>query len=42
MGSGWAQWYTSVIPALGRLKKKDCKLEASLGSIAKSCLKNNS
>jgi hypothetical protein len=35
----WAWRHTSVIPALGRLKQKDCKFEASLCYIAKPCLK---
>jgi hypothetical protein len=29
-----------VIPALGRLRQKDCKSEASLGPILRPCLKN--
>jgi hypothetical protein len=28
---GQAWWFTFVIPALGRLRKKDHKFEASLG-----------
>jgi hypothetical protein len=32
-------WYTSVIPALGRLRQKDPKIEASLSYIARLCIK---
>jgi hypothetical protein len=33
--------YTAVIPTLGRLKWEEPKFEASLGYIAKPCLKKN-
>jgi hypothetical protein len=27
------QWYTTIIPALGRLRQKDGKFEVSLGNL---------
>jgi hypothetical protein len=36
------RWYTSVVPAHGRLRQEDHKFEVSLGYIAKCCCKNNS
>jgi hypothetical protein len=35
----WVWWYMPVIPALGRCKQEDCEFEASLGCIARHCLK---
>jgi hypothetical protein len=32
-------WRTTVIPALRKLRQKECKLEVSLGYIGRSCLK---
>jgi hypothetical protein len=32
------RWYMSVIPALGRLRQKHLKLEASLGYLVRPCL----
>jgi hypothetical protein len=34
-----AWWHTTVISALGRLRQENHKSEASLGYIAKPCLK---
>jgi hypothetical protein len=34
-------WHTPVIPALGRQRQEDCKLEANLNCIARTCLKTN-
>jgi hypothetical protein len=35
----WMYWHTPVIPALRRLRQKDLKFEASLGSMERTCLK---
>jgi hypothetical protein len=32
-------WYIPVIPALGKLRQEDCKLEASLYYKVRPCLK---
>jgi hypothetical protein len=36
----WVWWYTPAIPALRRLRQEALELEASLGSIGRTCLKN--
>jgi hypothetical protein len=33
-------WLTPVIPALGKLRQEDCKVEASLSYRVRPCLKN--
>jgi hypothetical protein len=38
-GLSQARWLTPVIPALGKLRQKDSKFEASLGHVAGLCLK---
>jgi hypothetical protein len=35
-----AWWHVPIIPAIGRLRQKDCEFEANLGSTARPCLKN--
>jgi hypothetical protein len=35
LGMCWAWWYTHIIPALGRLRQEDCKVQASLGKVSK-------
>jgi hypothetical protein len=35
----WTWWYMPVMPAFGRLRQEDHKLEATLGYIARPCLK---
>jgi hypothetical protein len=39
---GWVWQYITTIPAVGRLRQEDCKIKASLGYIAGSCLKRRS
>jgi hypothetical protein len=36
----WALWLMPVIPVFGRLRQEDHGLKASLGCIARPCLKN--
>jgi hypothetical protein len=35
----WAWWHTPIIPALRRLLEEDLKFKASLGYVARPCLK---
>lgn len=39
---GWTWWYLPSIPTqtFGRKMQEDCKFQASLGYMKRSCLKN--
>jgi hypothetical protein len=39
--SCWALWYTTIIPAFGRLRLEDSKFKASLGYILRLSQKTN-